>query len=106
MQAIWLWASSTLIFLVGHLPSPVRLSSPSVVANRANTSRNGVSSGGTRTSHTMAPRIGPIPACMPLSTPDERRWVAIPANDGIGKPLLKDFHIIGMIPLQRSTFDD
>jgi hypothetical protein len=43
---------------------------------------------------------------MPLFAPDKRRGMAIPANDSIGKPLLQDFDIVGMIPLQRSPFDD
>ena len=54
----------------------------------------------------MPPCISSIPACMPLSAPDKRRGMAIPSNDSIGKPLLKDFDIVGMIALQRSPFDD
>jgi hypothetical protein len=29
-----------------------------------------------------------------------------PTGDGISQPLLEDFHIIGVIALQRSPFDD
>src|SRR5258708_4565102 len=54
----------------------------------------------------MPPCIGSIPAYMPLSTPDKRRGMTIPTCDGIRKPLLEDLHIIGMISLQRSPFDD
>jgi len=43
---------------------------------------------------------------MSRTTPNERRWVAIPANNSISQPLFQGFDIKGMIALQRSPFDD
>src|SRR2546423_15230377 len=54
----------------------------------------------------MPPRIGSIPTCMTLSTPNEGCRVPIPADDSIGKPLLEDLHIIRVLPLQRSPLDN
>ena len=51
----------------------------------------------------MTSGIGAVSACMSLASPDERRWVSIPAFDGVAEPIFEYLHIIDMMPLHRSA---
>src|SRR6266581_702727 len=51
----------------------------------------------------MTTGIGPVAACMPLASPDERRRVSISPLDGVAEPIFEDLHIIYMMPPHRSA---
>src|SRR5579884_1623043 len=54
----------------------------------------------------MATCIGSITASVAFASPNEGRRVPIPAFNGLAKPLFEQFHIIDMMPLERSSLDD
>src|SRR5579872_4881673 len=92
--------------LVGQLPSPAALGSSLVVANRTNALWEDVPCRGSRAAKSMPTSISSITAGVAFASPDERRGMSIPAFNGLSKPVFEDFHIIDMVSLQCSSFDD
>src|SRR6266536_2389608 len=50
--------------------------------------------------------IGPIPACVPLASPDERGGVSVPANNRVTEPVFEDLYIVDVMARQRSPLNN
>src|SRR5712692_8163343 len=54
----------------------------------------------------MSPRVGSIAPRVTLATPDERGPMPIPAHDCFSEPVLEHLNVGGVLPVERSPFDD